>query len=36
MSHDDDLSQFSMMDLFRLEAQGQGQALTDGLLALER
>ena len=33
---DTDLSQFSMMDLFRLEAQGQTQALTDGLLAMER
>ena len=33
---DNDLSQFSMMDLFRLEAQGQTQALTDGLLAMER
>jgi two-component system sensor histidine kinase and response regulator WspE len=32
----EDLSQFSMMDLFRLEAQGQTQILTDGLLALER
>ncbi|QYF93941.1 hybrid sensor histidine kinase/response regulator [Massilia sp. PAMC28688] len=37
MSHDaDDLSQFSMMDLFRMEAEGQSQQLTDGLLALER
>ena len=33
---EDDLSQFSMMDLFRLEAAGQTQTLTDGLLALER
>ena len=33
---DNDLSQFSMMDLFRLEAQGQSQILTDALLALER
>ena len=33
---DHDLSQFSMLDLFRLEAQGQTQALTDGLLAMER
>ncbi len=33
---DNDLSQFSMMDLFRLEADGQTQALTDGLLAMER
>ena len=31
-----DLSQFSMMDLFRMEAEGQTQILTDGLLALER
>jgi two-component system sensor histidine kinase and response regulator WspE len=37
MSHDqDDLSHFSMMDLFRMEADGQTQILTDGLLALER
>ncbi|UUZ49945.1 Hpt domain-containing protein [Massilia sp. B-10] len=37
MSHDpNDLSQFSMMDLFRMEADGQTQILTDGLLALER
>jgi two-component system, chemotaxis family, sensor histidine kinase and response regulator WspE len=32
----DDLSQFSMRDLFRMEADGQTQVLTDGLLALER
>jgi two-component system sensor histidine kinase and response regulator WspE len=32
----DDLSQFSMRDLFRIEADGQTQALTDGLLALEK
>ena len=31
-----DLSQFSMMDLFRMEADGQTQLLTDGLLAMER
>ena len=31
-----DLSQFSMIDLFRLEAAGQTQTLTDGLLELER
>ncbi len=31
-----DLSQFSMLDLFRMEAEGQAQVLTDGLLALER
>jgi two-component system sensor histidine kinase and response regulator WspE len=32
----DDLSQFSMLDLFRMEADSQTQVLTDGLLALER
>ena len=31
-----DLSQFSMLDLFRMEADSQTQILTDGLLALER
>jgi two-component system sensor histidine kinase and response regulator WspE len=31
-----DLSQFSMLDLFRMEADGQAQTLTDGLLAMER
>ncbi|MYM36905.1 response regulator [Duganella sp. FT94W] len=31
-----DLSQFSMQDLFRMEADGQTQILTDGLLAMER
>ena len=31
-----DLSQFSMIDLFRLEAVGQTQTLTAGLLQLER
>ena len=37
MSHDaDDLSQFSMLDLFRMEADAQGQVITDGLLAMER
>ncbi|RJG08504.1 hybrid sensor histidine kinase/response regulator [Massilia cavernae] len=38
MSHDQhgDLSQFSMLDLFRMEAEGQARTLTDGLLALER
>ena len=37
MSHDSgDLSQFSMMDLFRMEADGQTQVLTGGLLAMER
>ncbi|MES2322908.1 MAG: hybrid sensor histidine kinase/response regulator [Pseudomonadota bacterium] len=33
---DKDLSQFSMQDLFRMEAEGQAQILTDGLLAMER
>lgn len=32
----DDLSAFSMMDLFRMEADGQARVLTDGLLAMER
>ncbi|MES2758720.1 MAG: hybrid sensor histidine kinase/response regulator [Pseudomonadota bacterium] len=37
MSQDlDDLSAFSMMDLFRMEADGQARVLTDGLLAMER
>src|SRR5687767_8907881 len=31
-----DLSQHSMLDLFRLEAESQVQVLTSGLLALER
>jgi two-component system, chemotaxis family, sensor histidine kinase and response regulator WspE len=31
-----DLSQASMLDLFRMEVDGQAQALTVGLLALER
>jgi two-component system sensor histidine kinase and response regulator WspE len=31
-----DLSQMSMLELFRLDAEGQIQTLTDGLLALER
>jgi two-component system sensor histidine kinase and response regulator WspE len=31
-----DLSQFSMLDLFRMEADSQTQILTDGLLAMER
>lgn len=31
-----DLSQFSMRDLFRLEAEGQAEALTTALLALEK
>ena len=31
-----DLSQFSMLDLFRMEADGQARTLTDGLLAMER
>jgi two-component system sensor histidine kinase and response regulator WspE len=33
---DDDLSQLSMLELFIMEAESQGQALTTGLLALER
>ncbi len=32
----DDLSDFSLLDLFRAEAEGQAQVLTNGLLALER
>jgi len=32
----EDLSQFSMRDLFRIEAEGQTHALTAGLLALEQ
>ncbi|MBZ2206914.1 hybrid sensor histidine kinase/response regulator [Massilia soli] len=31
-----DLSQFSMLDLFRMEAEGQARTLTDGLLSMER
>ena len=31
-----DLSQMSMHDLFRMEAESQTQHLTEGLLALER
>jgi two-component system sensor histidine kinase and response regulator WspE len=31
-----DLSQFSMLDLFRMEADSQTQTLTEGLLAMER
>ena len=31
----DDLSGFSLMDLFRSEADGQTALLTEGLLALE-
>ncbi|MEO7578419.1 MAG: Hpt domain-containing protein, partial [Massilia sp.] len=33
---DQDLSQYSMRDLFRMEADGQAAILTDGLLSLER
>jgi two-component system sensor histidine kinase and response regulator WspE len=33
---DEDYSQFSLLDLFRLEAETHTQALTAGLLALER
>ncbi|MES2900554.1 MAG: hybrid sensor histidine kinase/response regulator [Pseudomonadota bacterium] len=36
IDQNDDLSQFSMLDLFRMEAEGQTHTLTDGLLALER
>lgn len=36
MSQDDDLSAFSLFELFRLEAQTQAAVLTDGLLARER
>ncbi|HWJ94123.1 MAG TPA: Hpt domain-containing protein, partial [Telluria sp.] len=36
MIQDDDLSAFSLFDLFRMEAQSQAGVLTDGLLALER
>ncbi|MCF3649447.1 hybrid sensor histidine kinase/response regulator [Synoicihabitans lomoniglobus] len=32
----DDLSDFSLFDLFRLEAENQTQVMTEGLLALER
>ena len=31
-----DLSAFSMLDLFRMEADSQTQILTDGLLTMER
>lgn len=31
-----DLSQFSMLDLFRMEAEGQARLLTEGLLSMER
>jgi two-component system sensor histidine kinase and response regulator WspE len=34
--NDSDLSQSSMLDLFRIEADSQSKALTQGLLALER
>jgi len=36
MSEPGDLSGFSMLELFRMEAESQTQTLTDGLLALER
>jgi two-component system sensor histidine kinase and response regulator WspE len=37
MSQDqDDLSAFSMLELFRMEADNQARILTDGLLAIER
>ncbi|HEU4375981.1 MAG TPA: hybrid sensor histidine kinase/response regulator, partial [Telluria sp.] len=34
--HDSDFSAFSMLDLFRMEADGQASTLTDGLLTMER
>jgi two-component system sensor histidine kinase and response regulator WspE len=34
--NDDDLSQLSMLELFRMEAESQSLVLTTGLLALER
>jgi two-component system sensor histidine kinase and response regulator WspE len=36
MSEPGDLSGFSMLELFRMEAESQTQTLTDGLLTLER
>ncbi|MGZ3180819.1 MAG: hybrid sensor histidine kinase/response regulator [Telluria sp.] len=36
MSQDEDLGRYSMLDLFRMEADGQARTLTEGLLALER
>jgi two-component system sensor histidine kinase and response regulator WspE len=36
MNLDQDLSSFSLFDLFRLEAESQARVLTDGLLGLER
>jgi len=36
VDNNEDLSQFSMLDLFRMEADSQTQILTDGLLAMER
>lgn len=36
MTPGQDLSSFSLFDLFRLEAEAQSRVLTDGLLALER
>jgi two-component system sensor histidine kinase and response regulator WspE len=35
MSMDDDLSQYSMLELFRMEAQDGARVLTEGLLRLE-
>jgi two-component system, chemotaxis family, sensor histidine kinase and response regulator WspE len=34
--NDDDLSQLSMLELFRMETESQGQVLTTNLLSLER
>jgi two-component system sensor histidine kinase and response regulator WspE len=36
MSASDDLSNFSLLDLFRAEVEGQAAAMTAGLLAMER
>ncbi|TFW35000.1 hybrid sensor histidine kinase/response regulator [Massilia horti] len=36
MNQDQDFSQFSMLDLFRMESESQARLLSDGLLALER
>jgi two-component system sensor histidine kinase and response regulator WspE len=36
MNLDQDLSAFSLFDLFRLEAESQARVLTDGLLGMER
>jgi two-component system sensor histidine kinase and response regulator WspE len=36
MNDDQDLSAFSLFDLFRMEAESQARVLTDGLVAFER